>query len=115
MNKKIDLLEIISDELGLSFEEQDWGIINGSADRVEEFINYFNTHESLPTTVKYPFFDLIVASFNEDLLEGSATKKKELLFKQFIQQNSSNSLFKPILSYWKRITNEEDFPVGKFL
>ena len=83
MKKKIDLkvisdelgLRLISDELGLRFEDQswginqDWGIINGSAGRVEEFIN----------------------------------------------NHSSDLFFRPILSYWKRITNEEDFPVGKFL
>jgi len=113
--KKIDLLEVISDELELSFIEQDWGIINESPDRVEEFIEYFDTHKSFPETIKYQLFELIIASFNNALLENTVTKKKELLFKKFIQQRSNNPTFKPILSYWKRITNEEEFPVGKLL
>ena len=113
--KKIDLLEMVSDELGLSFIEQDWGIINGSSDRLEEFIEYFNTHKSFPGTIKYQLFELIIASCNEALLKNAITTKGNLLFKKFIQQHSSDPFFKPILLYWKRITNEEDFPVGRLL
>ena len=122
MNKRIDL-KTVSDELGLTFFDdqafsganQDWGLINGSPGRMEEFIEYFTTRKSLSKIARYRLFELIIASFNEDLLEGSVTKEKQLLFKQFIQSHSSNPFFKPILSYWKRITNEEEFPVGKLL
>jgi len=121
MNKRIDL-KTVSDELGLTFFDdqtsgvnQDWRLINGSPGRMEEFIEYFTIHKSLSKIVKYRLFELIISSFNEDLLESSATKEKELLFKQFIKKHSSNPTFKPILLYWKRITNEEEFPVGKLL
>lgn len=115
MNKKIDLLEVVSKELGLIFIEQDWGIINGSSGRMEKFIKYFDTHKRFPETIKYQLFELIIASFNEDLLKGSATKEKELLFKKFIQQHSNNQTFQPILTYWKRISGKEEFSVGKLL
>jgi len=113
--KKIDLLEIISNKLGLNFIEQDWGIINESSDRLEEFIEYFNTHKSFPETIKYQLFELIIASYNEALLKNTVTTKRELLFKKFIQQHSSNPTFKPIVSYWKKIMNKEDFSVGRLL
>lgn len=121
MNKKINL-KTVSDELGLTFfndqasgANQDWALINGLPGRMEEFINYFNSHSFFPDRIKYQLFELVIASFNEDLLEDSVTKEKELLFKQFIQENSKNPLFKPKLSYWKGITDEEDFPVGRLL
>ncbi|MGB8367419.1 MAG: hypothetical protein WCD44_03610 [Candidatus Babeliales bacterium] len=113
--KKIDLLEVVSSDLGLSFIEQDWGIINGSSGRMEEFIKYYNSYKYFPETIKYQLFELIIASFNEDLLEGSVTKEKELLFKKFIQQHSNNITFEPILTYWKKISDKEEFPVGKLL
>ncbi len=121
MNKKINL-KTVSDELGLTFfndqasgANQDWALINGSQGRMEEFIEYFNSHGFFPDRIKYELFELIIASFNEDLLENVATKEKELLFKRFIKKNSHNPLFKPILSYWKGVTNTEELPIGKFL
>ena len=121
MNKRIDL-KAVSDELGLTFFDdqvsganQDWGLINGSPGRMEEFIEYFTIHKPFSKIVKYRLFELIIASFNEDLLEGSATKEKEQLFKQFVKNHSSDPFFKPILLYWKRIANKEDFPVGRLL
>ena len=115
MNKKTNLLKSVSEELNLSFETQDWGIINANPHRIEEFIGYFAQHDYLPKEVKYPFFDLIVASFNDAILESLVNKENESLFKEFIKKHSIDELYKPILDYWKRITNEEEFPVGKLL
>ncbi len=113
--KKIDLLEMVSDELGLNFIEQDWGIINESPDRLEEFIEYFNIHQPFPEAIKYQLFELIIASCNEALLKNSISTKGKVLFKKFIQQHSRNPTFFPIISYWKKIMDIEGFPVGRLL
>lgn len=99
----------------MNFETQDWGIINASPYRVKEFIKYFNTNKSLPETIKYQLFELIIASLNEAILKNTMTKEQEALFKELIQEHSKNPTFKPILNYWKKITNTEEFPVGKLL
>jgi len=111
---KNDLLKIVSTDLKLNFEPQDWGIINASSHRVAEFIHYFEANTSLPESIKYQLFELIIASFNDSILENGVTKEQEHYFKQFIHKYSQDSIFKPILNYWKNIENE-DFPVGKLL
>ena len=46
MKQEIDLLKVMSEQLGLSFETQDWGIINASPHRINEFIEYFNSNNT---------------------------------------------------------------------
>ncbi len=114
MNRKLELLKRVSKELELSFETQDWGIINSSSDRVNEFVQYFEDNQILENSIKYELFELIIASFNDAILEGKMDKNLKSLFRDFLDKNSHNTTFKPIIDYWKSIENEE-YPVGKLL
>jgi len=115
MKQRINVLKTVSKELGIDFEEQDWGIINASPYRINEFIEYFNSNASFPETIKYQLFELIIASCNEAILEKSLTSQQESIFMKFIQNNSDNTNLKSIIDYWKKIADIEEFPVGKLL
>ena len=53
-------LKQVSDELNLSFETQDWGIINSDENRVSEFISFFNENSDLESSLKYEVYELII-------------------------------------------------------
>ena len=62
-------------DLELVYEEQDWGIINSDVDRIKNFIQYFNKYEKKSdNTFKYYVFELIIASFNDAILENKINK-----------------------------------------
>jgi len=107
-------LRQLSIELNLSFEPQDWGIINASAERVEEFMNYLDEKETLQNKIKYHVFELIVASFNEYLLEETCTEKLKTHFIELLARNAENETLQPIINYWKHL-NGTDYPVSRFL
>ncbi len=110
----IEQLKKLSDELDLSFESQDWGIVNSSADRVGEFMNYFSNKKSLNESMRYQLFELIIASFNDALLEDKCNEKLKNEFKALVDKYSKNEILQPILNYWKSIDGDE-YPVNKFL
>lgn len=106
-----EILRTISRELNLDYEPQDWGIINADPCRVKEFILYYN---NLKTNFsKYELFELIVASFNELVLENKNEKEINDFFFEFIKKNLKHP-FIDILNYWNKIYNEEEFPVAKY-
>lgn len=114
MNEKIELLKQLSSALSLSFEPQDWGIINSTPDRIEEFIQYFRSH-NLDSTLNYELMDLIIASYNDAIVEGKTSDELQQLFLEFIRENSNNILFDPIISYWRSLKDDESFPVAQLL
>lgn len=107
------LLKQISTDLFLEYESKDWGIINSCSDRVEEFINYFNKNNEFPTNIQFELFELIVASFNDLILEHKEDNTTTNLFVNFVVSNSRKP-FLDIIDYWKGIYNEEEFPVAKY-
>lgn len=108
-----DLLKIISSDLNLSYESQDWGIINSDGNRVYEFINYYLVNYNFSDNIKYQLFDLIIASFNDLVLDKENDEKTTNYFISFVENNNREP-FINILLYWKRIYNEEEFPVSKY-
>jgi len=108
-------LQELSTSLGVSFETQDWGIINADANRVVEFIDYFNSHSDLSPPMQYQMFELIVGSYNEALIEGDAQDILRIQFFSFLQQNGSHQGLNSILSYWRDLDDDEEFPVSKEL
>lgn len=107
-----EILKTISRELNLNYELQDWGIINANPYRVKEFILYYDNVKKTNNS-KYELFELIVASFNELVLENKNEKVINDFFTEFIKKNLKHP-FIDILNYWSKIYNEEEFPVAKY-
>lgn len=109
-------LKAITEELGLDHDDyQDWGIVNGKADRFVEFVAYFEQLDKASNLVRMEFFQLVISSYNELLLEQSESDIKATVFNSFISKHGRDELFKPIVRYWAGIANDDEFPVGYFL
>lgn len=114
--KPLKTLKDASKDLNLAYEKQDWGIINSEPSRLKEFIHYF--HQNFPVgdpTFKYYMFELIVASFNDILVQCKATSKDISIFTTFVKKHQSDKVYKTIFCYWASIKEEKEFPVGYFL
>ncbi len=95
--------------LGLPFEEQDWGIVNANGSRLEEFIKFYDTHSDYSSFQKYELCELIMASANERLIQGSLGDE----FWKFLSENSDAC--RAQISYWKGLSDELEFPLGEHL
>lgn len=111
--EKYDFLKRISNELRLDFETQDWGIINSCPDRLEEFIQYFKSNSHYPDIIKYDLFELIIASYNDFLLEENYAVNKSIV-NEFIKENSNLDNLKPIIEYWAQL-DENEYPISQLL
>lgn len=117
MAKEMKTLESVAKDLNIPYSkyDQDWGIEYADANRVAAFIDYAN--ENMPisnNTALFYLFELIVASFNEALLEQKAAGIEEK-FMTFIHKHKHKTLFHTIFTYWIRIRDLEEFPVGYYL
>lgn len=117
MRDNIKELEAVSEELGLEYHPQDWGIINGSADRFVEFVAYFEqvNNDRHSNHVRMEVFELVTSSYNELLLEKGESDIKATVFNSFISKHGRQELFKNRVRYWAKIANDDEFPVGYFL
>lgn len=114
MKSSIEQLKELSRELNLSYESQDWGIINSSADRVREFIDYYYSADSLSDVMKYQLLELIIASSNDAILENKIDDAIKNRFTRLITECSNNETFAPVLRYWRSL-GKEDYPVKNLL
>ncbi|HEY9886513.1 MAG TPA: hypothetical protein V6C96_04555 [Vampirovibrionales bacterium] len=103
-----------SSELNVDFFPQDWGLINGDAYRVQEFIDYYNK-SNIEEGMKHDFFDLILSSFNEFLSQQINDQEVEKQFVKFVEDNKNEEAFLFSFNYWKRLTDKEEFPISSFL
>ncbi len=105
-----ELLREMSDKLGLTYEPQDWGLINADGNRLDEFVIFLRREELRPTQ-QFELADLILASANERLLEGlnvEITSLKMLAHKH-------DRAFSHHVEYWSGLDNEEEFPLAGLL
>jgi hypothetical protein len=108
----LEQIKHLAEQLNLSFETQDWGIINATAHRTEEFIDYFNANH-LSDAMKYQLLELILASFNEALLEGTTHQAVADKLAGLHSNHAGNETLKPLFTYWKNLG--EEFPVSGWL
>ena len=111
-------LEKVSSELRLVLYEQDWGIANADYKRIPEFIQYFNRKETqLNEYFVCELTELVIASFNDFLVEGHKDTELIQQFNRFVDYLMNNEKCRKTVSYWKRISqnNLEEFPVGDWL
>ena len=107
-----DLLQELCDQLGLTFAPQDWGIENSDGARVQEFIDYYNRRlAELHSTQRFQLVELIVASANDAMVEGSLDPA--LLSQLGRIAKSRHEAESIVLDYWARLDDDlEEFPVA---
>ena len=63
---------------------------------------------------KYELFELIIASYNDALLENLVDEKLKVSFINFIKQNKNIKNYELVINYWIKIKSD-DYPVGYIL
>lgn len=125
MDIQIKKMKQVNAELNL-IDTPDWGITNGTADRLKEFINYYNNNvEVLDDQTKYNYLELVISSMNDAILERKVDGEIEYMFQEYIEpylddskitsSNELNFLCYDTILYWISIANKEEFPVGLLL
>ena len=104
------LLRSLSNQLRLNYEPQDWGIVNADGHRLTEFILFFENNLLAPTQ-RFHLAELVLASANERLLAGDDLDHARLT--NLIKKNAES--FGEHLNYWKSLSNDPEFPLGKIL
>lgn len=104
-------LRRMSDELGLVYESQDWGIINADRHRLQEFIQYFDAQQRLVSTQRFELGELILASANEVLVAGEEALPGDFL--EFLGRAREH--FDVHVEYWAGLDDDEEFPLGHWL
>lgn len=114
MKKK---LEQVNSDL-LLINTPDWGIVNGSASRLQEFIMYYNTHD-LEESVKSLFIDLICSSMDDYLMEKEISVEIHNLFSEFLNSIEKSDYNLIVIKYWLTLdednTEEDPFPVSDIM
>jgi hypothetical protein len=108
-----ELLKTLSNKLNLQFEPQDWGIINADSNRFEEFLSFYENHPDLHLTQKYQLCDLIIASYNEAMIEKKLAKKDLDELIKFI--SNYKHIHSELIEYWSSLTDSDEFPVVKVI
>lgn len=103
-------LETLCRSLGLEYERQDWGIINGNGNRLGEFISYYNETPSLSPTQKFELGGLILASANERLRDTGAVGEE---LRPFVAVHGAE--FRAQLDYWRSLEDPDEWPLGRWL
>ena len=107
----VESLRKLSLALFLTYEPQDWGIVNADGARIEEFIDYWKTHPDLPKTLKFDLGGLILASANERLRSEPAADLSGVL--AFVSRYGDE--FGAHIDYWRVLVDIEEFPLGAVL
>jgi hypothetical protein len=108
-------LNEISKELKLVYTSQDWGIVNSDSSRLSNFIEYFYENENViicNKEVKYSFFELIISSYNDYLIERDYNINVDKIMSKFFKSYNEDSDFVLLRDYWRQIKSKLEFPVG---
>lgn len=105
-----ELVRVLSADLGLSYEAQDWGIVNADGERLGDFMSKF-ADPTLQPTQRVELAGLILASANERLLAGLALDFPRLVG----LARSQESAFDVHLRYWCSLGDEDEFPLAMLL
>lgn len=110
-NNNETLLMELSQDLGLGYEPQDWGIVNADASRLEDFIAYYDEHPTLSSTQRFELGELVLASANEALLKTPNAALDGL--SAFLAQHAKD--FVAEVEYWKTLGDTDEFPLSIWL
>jgi len=97
-------------------EEQDWGLIYGSAERWKDFISFFmNNYCTFSNTEKYALVDLIFASVNDKLVQETLSTRDIQLFYEWLIYIQKEPFFNLKLEYWSNLPDNEEFKISHLI
>jgi hypothetical protein len=98
---KLDWLERLSTQLSLIPYSQDWGICNADASRLEEFLNFYDSHVPEDSFEFEALAELIFQSAEESIAAGGLESIDVGRLASFIRRNQSS--FPQALEYWRNL------------
>jgi hypothetical protein len=100
-------IALLSARLGLANEQQDWGIINADASRLDEFIRVYTT-DPLSSYQRHAMAELVLASANQLLC---ADPQADLgLVATLLPKISADA--RPEIEYWRSLVGDDEVPLG---
>ena len=103
-------LRWLSDELGVDFEPQDWGIVNADAARLDEFTAFLCEHDLAPTQA-FQMIELILASANELLLDDPSADLEAVDAALSRHPEAAEHH----VEYWSLLHDPDEFPIAAWL
>ena len=103
----------LSQSLGLNPFDQDWGIQNSDPQRLDEFLSFFESHETKHPWDFEELADLIFESANDKLLTSGMSSAEKFLLCRFVEKNFK--LFPLRASYWSGLFGNAEFPVAELI
>jgi hypothetical protein len=98
---KPDWLERLSKQLSLIPFSQDWGICNADASRLEEFLDFYDSHIPKESFELEALAELIFQSAEEAIAVGGLESIDVGRLASFIRKNQSG--FPMALEYWRNL------------
>jgi hypothetical protein len=98
---KPDWLGLLSKQLGLIPYSQDWGIANADASRLEEFLDFYDSHIPEDPFETEALAELIFQSAEEAIAMGGLESIDVGRLASFIRRNQSS--FPQVLEYWRNL------------
>lgn len=96
----------------------DWGVANDDADRVKEFIDYYNRNiNDIDKSSRIEFIDLVFSSMNEALVENKVDDELRFLFSEYLYSIEETELNLMIIANWASYdsTETDPFPVSDLI
>jgi hypothetical protein len=103
-----DWLERLSTQLSLVPHSQDWGICNADASRLEEFLDFYDSHIAEDPYELEALAELIFQSAEEAIAAGGLESIDVGRLASFIRKNQSG--FPMTLEYWSDL-EEDDWQI----
>ncbi len=105
-------INALARSLNLADASQDWGITNADPSRVEEFLQFCETAE-LTAAQRFAMGELVFASMNDALLEGTAGDGLIDHFERFLASDLHGLPWH--VQYWSSLDDDEQFPIAALL
>jgi hypothetical protein len=102
-------ISLLSARLGLMDESQDWGIVNGSSERFEEFMRIYRDDHLTPAQ-QSAMAGLVLASANERRDVDARASLEE--FAELLPRITADNAWE--LDYWRGLDGPE-VPLGDWL
>ena len=102
-------------KLDASGSEQDWDLGLANPDRLDEFIEYYESNLDLKSEIKRPLIALIVASLDEKI---NSTNHRKYFLKIFDIMNKNKKIFEEIYDKWgfdPTYPKEDQFEISPLL